>query len=103
MNQGERLLLRLSNVGLDRFWTLTATGLTMKVVGTGARHMRGQTGLNIYRETASVNFGGGETVDAIIDTTGVAPGTYFLHTTELHEMSNRTQMDGGMITEIVVN
>ena len=112
VNAGDRLLLRLSNVGLDRFWTLTATGLTMKVVGTGARHMRGQdvihddgvveTGKNIYRETASVNFGGGETIDAIIETEGVAPGTYFLHTTELHEMSNRNQMDGGMITEIVI-
>ena len=103
VDPGDRLLLRLSNVGLDRFWTLTATGLTMKVVGTGARHMRGQTGKNIYRETASVNFGGGETIDAIIETAGVAPGTYFLHTTELHEMSNRMEMDGGMITEIVIN
>jgi hypothetical protein len=33
----------------------------------------------------------------------VPKGTYFLQTTELHQMSNRTQMDGGMITEIVVN
>ena len=103
VNQGEKLLLRLSNVGLDRFWTITAMGLTMKVVGTGAKHMRGTDGKNIYREVASYNFGGGETVDLIIDTTGVAPGTYFLHATEVHQMSNATQMDGGMITEIVVN
>ena len=101
--QGEQLLLRLSNVGLDRFWTLTAPGLTMKLVGTGARLMRGQEGKNLYVETASVNFGGGETHDVIIDTTGVTPGTYFLHATELHQMSNKTQLDGGMITEIVVN
>ncbi|MEN8178803.1 MAG: multicopper oxidase domain-containing protein [Pseudomonadota bacterium] len=101
--EGNRLLLRLSNVGLDRFWTLTAPGLKMQVVGTGARHMRGQDGKNIYRTTASVNFGGGETHDVIIDTTDVAAGTYFLHATELHQMSNKTQFDGGMITEIVVN
>lgn len=103
VNQGQRLLLRLSNVGLDRFWTLTAPGLTFKQVGTGARHMRGPDGKNLYVESASINFGGGESLDVLIDTTGVPPGTYFLHATELHQMSNRTQMDGGMITEIVVN
>ncbi|MET0052006.1 MAG: multicopper oxidase domain-containing protein [Candidatus Thiodiazotropha sp.] len=103
VNQGERLLLRLSNVGLDRFWTLTAPGMKMRIVGTGAKLMRGVDGKNLYRTTTSVNFGGGETHDVIIDTTGIEPGTYFLHATELHQMSNRTQFDGGMITEIVVN
>ncbi|MEW8322647.1 MAG: multicopper oxidase domain-containing protein [Candidatus Thiodiazotropha taylori] len=103
VTQGDKILLRLSNVGLDRFWTITATGLTMKVVGTGARHMRGATGKNVYREAASINFGGGETLDVIIDTAGVATGTYFLHSTEVHQMSNATQLDGGMITEIVIN
>ncbi|WP_295885556.1 multicopper oxidase domain-containing protein [uncultured Thiohalocapsa sp.] len=101
--QGERLLLRLNNVSVDRFYTLTAQGLTMQVVGTGARHARGVDGKNIYRETASVNFGGGETKDILIDTDGVAPGTYFLYATELHQLSNRTELDGGMITEIVIN
>lgn len=103
VNQGEKLLLRLSNVGLDRFWTLTAPGLKMQVIGTGARQMRGADGKNVYRTTASINFGGGESHDVLIDTANVAPGTYFLHATELHQMSNRTQFDGGMITEIVVN
>jgi FtsP/CotA-like multicopper oxidase with cupredoxin domain len=103
VNRGQRLLLRLSNVSVDRFFTLTAPGLTMKVVGTGARLMRGTDGKNLYQETASVNFGGGETHDVIIETANVAAGTYFLHAAELHQMSNKTQMDGGMITEIVVN
>jgi FtsP/CotA-like multicopper oxidase with cupredoxin domain len=100
---GDTLLLRLTNLSVDRFYTLTAQGLTMKIVGTGARHMRGIDGKNVYRETASINFGGGESHDVLIDTTGVAPGTYFLYSTELHQMSNLTAMDGGMITEIVVN
>ena len=103
VDSGDKLLLRLSNVSIDRFFTLTAPGLTMKIVGTGARLMRGVDDKNLYRDVASVNFGGGETHDVIIDTTGVAPGTYFLHSTELHQMSNLTQLDGGMITEIVVN
>jgi len=103
VNAGQKLLLRLSNVSIDRFFTLTAHGLKMRIVGTGARQMRGITGKNIYRDVASVNFGGGETHDVIIDTTGVAPGTYFLSATEFYQMSNKTQLDGGLMTEIVVN
>ena len=103
VNAGEKLLLRLSNVSVDRFYTMTAQGLPMKIVGTGARQMRGVSGKNVYRDVASINFGGGETHDVIIDTAGVAPGTYFLYSTELHQMSNLTELDGGMITEIVVN
>jgi FtsP/CotA-like multicopper oxidase with cupredoxin domain len=103
VQQGQTLLLRLSNVGLDHFWTLTAPGLTFKQVGTGARHMRGPDGKNLYLDAASINFGGGESMEVLIDTNGVPTGTYFLQTTELHQMSNKTQMDGGMITEIVVN
>jgi FtsP/CotA-like multicopper oxidase with cupredoxin domain len=103
VDQGDTLLLRLSNVSIDRFFTLTAQGLTMKIIGTGARQMRGVDGKNLYREVASVNFGGGETHDVLIDTTDVAAGTYFLYATELHQMSNLSQLDGGMITEIVVN
>ena len=103
VTNGEKLLLRLSNVSIDRFYTLTAQGLKMQIVGTGARQMRGVTGKNLYRDVASINFGGGETHDVLIDTAGVTPGTYFLYSTELHQMSNLTQLDGGMITEIVVN
>jgi FtsP/CotA-like multicopper oxidase with cupredoxin domain len=100
---GQKLLLRLTNLSVDQFYTITAQGLTMQVVGTGAKHMRGIDGKNIYKEVASVNIGGGEAHDILIDTAGVAPGTYFLYSAELHQMSNLTQMDGGMITEIVVN
>ena len=102
VTQGQTLLLRLSNVSIDRFYTLKAQGLPMKIIGTGSRQMRGQTGKNIYRDVSSVNFGGGEIHDVLIDTADVAVGTYFLHAAELHQMSNLTQLDGGMITEIEV-
>jgi hypothetical protein len=75
----------------------------MKVVGTGARILRGggeAGGLDLYYDTASVTLGGGESVDAIIDTTGVAPGTYFLYTTNLNYLSNNDEDFGGMMTEI---
>jgi FtsP/CotA-like multicopper oxidase with cupredoxin domain len=100
---GDRLLLRLSNVSIDRYFTVAAPGLRMTIVGTGAKLMRGVDGKNLYVNTASVNLGGGETHDVIIDTTGVAPGTYFLTAAEFYQMSNGTQLDGGLITEIVVN
>ena len=103
VSAGDKLLLRLSNVSVDRFYTMTAQGLTMQIVGTGARQMRGVDGKNLYREVASVNYGGGETHDVLINTAGVTPGTYFLYSTELHQMSNLTELDGGLITEIVVN
>lgn len=102
VQQGDKLLLRLSNVSIDSFFTLTAQGLKMQVVGTGAHQMRGIDGKNLYTEVGSVNFGGGEAQDVIIDTAGVAPGTYFLYAAELYRMSSLTQQDGGMITEIVV-
>ena len=100
---GDRLLLRFSNVSIDRFFTMTAPGLKMRIVGTGAAQMRGTDGKNLYVDTSSINFGGGEAHDVIIDTAGVAPGTYFLTAGELYTMSNATQLDGGLITEIVVN
>jgi FtsP/CotA-like multicopper oxidase with cupredoxin domain len=103
VNQGEKLLLRLSNVSVDRFFTIRAQGLRMQIVGTGARLMRGVDGKNVYQDVAAFNFGGGEVKDVLIDTTDVAPGTYFLYASELHQMSNWTELDGGMITEIVVN
>jgi len=101
---GEKILLRISNLNVTRYYTLTALGLPpMKVVGTGARILRGggkATGKELYYDTASVTVGGGESVDAIIDTTGVAPGTYFLYTTNLNYLSNNDEDFAGMMTEI---
>ena len=49
--------------------------------------------------------GGGESIDAIIDTTGVAAGTYFLYAKELNYLRNGAEEEsfGGMMTEIVIN
>ena len=78
--------------------------MPMKVVGKGARILRGADGgKNLYYNTNSVTLGGGESADVILDTTGVAPGTYFLYTTNLNYLSNNSEDYGGMMTEIVVN
>lgn len=108
--KGERILLRLSNLSVTNYYTVTVQGLPMKVVGAGARQLRGtevtpgmNDGKNLYYETSSVTLGGGESVEVLIDTAGdVAPGTYFLYTTNLNYLSNFEQDNGGMMTEIVI-
>lgn len=102
-NVGDRVLLRLSNLSVTNFFTVTALGLPMKVVGSGAHILRGPGGTDLYYETSSVTLGGGEAADVIIETAGVAPGTYFLYTTNLNYLSNNTEDYGGMMTEIVIN
>lgn len=97
---GQKILLRISNLNITNFYTLSAMGLSMKVVGTGAHILKGPGGLPAYYDTNSVTLGGGEAVDVLIDTTGVTPGTYALYTTNLNYLSNNTEDFGGMMTEI---
>jgi FtsP/CotA-like multicopper oxidase with cupredoxin domain len=99
---GQRILLRLSNLAVTRFYTLGST-LPMKVVGHNARLLRGPTGKNLSYTTNSVTLGGGESIDVILDTTGLVSGaTYVLYTTNLNYLSNDTQDFGGMMTEIQI-
>ena len=108
---GQKILLRISNLNVTNFYTLTAAGLNMHVVGTGARLLRGPdpdgagplVGKDTAYDTMSVTVGGGEGVDVIIDTASVAPGTYFLYTTNLDYLSNDAEDYGGMMTEIHIN
>jgi FtsP/CotA-like multicopper oxidase with cupredoxin domain len=100
---GQRILLRISSLSTVDFYTVTLLGMTMQVVGQGARLLRGPDGKNLYYTTNSITLGGGESNDVIIDTSDVAPGTYFLYTTNLHNLSNDAEDFGGMMTEIVIN
>jgi FtsP/CotA-like multicopper oxidase with cupredoxin domain len=100
---GEKILLRLSNLSVTDYGTLATHGIPMQVVARDARLLRGDDGsLQLYR-TNSVTLGGGESADVILDTAGVAPGTYFLYTTNLHRLANGTENFGGQLTHIVVN
>jgi FtsP/CotA-like multicopper oxidase with cupredoxin domain len=101
--KGERILLRLSNLNVTNYYTITAQGLPMKVVGVGARQLKGADGKLMYVDTASVTLGGGESAEVMIDTSQVEPGTYFLYTTNLNFLSNFEEDNGGMMTEIVVS
>ncbi|MCP4391423.1 MAG: multicopper oxidase domain-containing protein [Gammaproteobacteria bacterium] len=94
--EGEKLLLRITNISITKFHTITVLGLPMRVVGRGGR------GLIDKYDTSSVNVGGGEAYDVIIDTAGVTPGTYYVYITELNELSNNQESFGGPMTTIEV-
>ena len=49
-----------------------------------------------------MTLGGGESIDVILDTTGIPTGTYFLYSRELDHLNNNQEGRGGMMTEIVV-
>jgi len=105
-NQGDRVLLRLSNLGVVKHYTITVLGIPMQVVGHGARMLRGAgqgVGENVFRDTNVVTLGGGESADVMLDTSQVAPGTYFLYATNLNSLSNNNEDFGGYMTEIVIN
>jgi len=99
---GQRVLLRISNISITRYFTLQSLGVPMIVVGRDARLLRGPGGENLYYTANSVTLGGGETNDVILEIPDdAAPGsTYFLYTTNLNYLSNGTDEFGGMMTEI---
>ncbi len=101
--QGQQLLLRLSSLHTTQALALTTTlGVPMKVLGRDGRLLRGPDGKDLYYDAVSINMAGGEMYDVIVDTTSVAPGTYFLYTTHLNQLSNNTQDYGGCMTEITI-
>ena len=101
--QGQKILLRISSLSTIDFFTLTTLGIPMKVVGKDAKLLRSSAGQNLSYVTNSVTLGGGESADVLLDTAGVAAGTYFLYTTNLNHLSNDQEDFGGMMTEIVIN
>jgi FtsP/CotA-like multicopper oxidase with cupredoxin domain len=102
-SQGQRILLRVSSVATVHFSTLASFGIPMKVVGKDTRILRSTSGQNLYYDTNSINIGGGQSVDVILDTANVAPGTYFLYSRNFADLANNQEDFGGMMTEIVIN
>lgn len=101
---GERILLRVSNVSTTHIYAIATTmGVPFKVVGRGAALLRGPDGKDTSMEVSVLNVAGGQAFDAILDTLGVAPGTYFLYSTDLANLSNGPEERGGLMTEIVIS
>jgi FtsP/CotA-like multicopper oxidase with cupredoxin domain len=100
--QGERALLRLSDLDVVEYQTLASLGIPMQLVGFNAKILRDQAGNNLPIVSNSFTIGGGESVDIILDSANVPPGTYFLYTTNLDHLSNDAENFGGLMTEVQV-
>jgi FtsP/CotA-like multicopper oxidase with cupredoxin domain len=101
---GQRILLRISNLNITRFYTIGTNGVEMQVIGLDARLLRDGAGANMYYTTNSLTLGGGQSADVIIDTAGIPSGsTFFLYSQNLDRLSNNTENFGGMMTEIRIN
>ncbi len=104
-NQGQKVLLRLSNLNITSVHTLMSPSIPMEVVGIDAKQLRSTTGQNLHYTTNSVTMGGGMSADVILDTASVAPGEYYIYASNLQYLANfdEAQPTGGMMTKIVVN
>jgi hypothetical protein len=98
--QGDKVLLRLSNLSITQYFTIFSPQVPMQIVGTGAHQLLGTNGADLSYMTNSVTLGGGEAFDAILNTADLDPGTYFLYTSNLNYLSNNTEGRGGIMTEI---
>ena len=101
--QGQRVLLRMTNLSVVQNYSVSVLGIPMRVIGQGAKQLRGPAGLDVSYQSNVVNLASGESVDVILNTAGLASGTYFLYSTNLNYLSNNQQDNGGFMTEIVIN
>ncbi len=102
IKQGQKALLRISDLDVSEYQTLASLGIPMKVIGYNAKLLRDQAGNNLYYTTNSITLGGGESLDVILDSTGVPKGTYYLYTPNLDHLSNDAENFGGLMTEVHV-
>jgi FtsP/CotA-like multicopper oxidase with cupredoxin domain len=103
LTHGQKALLRISDLDVTEFQTLASLGIPMKVIALNAKLLRDQAGNNLYYNTNSITLGGGESLDVILDSTGVPKGTYYLYTPNLDHLSNDAENFGGLMTEVHVN
>jgi FtsP/CotA-like multicopper oxidase with cupredoxin domain len=103
IKSGQKALLRISDLDVTEYQTLASLGIPMKVIGYNAKLLRDQAGNNLYYTTNSITLAGGESLDVILDSTGVPTGTYYLYTPNLDHLSNDAENFGGLMTEVIVN
>jgi len=105
---GGKALLRLVNLSVTEYHTIQSLGVPMHVVGWNAKLLRDQSGINTEYWTNSITLGGGESLDAILDTSVGKPDgtaykageTYYLYTPQLDHLSNDAENFGGLMTEV---
>jgi FtsP/CotA-like multicopper oxidase with cupredoxin domain len=100
-NAGDRVLLRLANLGYQNH-ALTADGIDLQIVARDATLLRGRDGTADYETTNTVDIGPGESRDVLF--TAPAPGTYLLYDRDYANLNNAGGRGyGGQLTEIRVS
>jgi FtsP/CotA-like multicopper oxidase with cupredoxin domain len=102
ITHGQKALLRISDLDVTEYQTLASLGIPMHVIAVNAKLLRDQAGNNMYYDTNSITLAGGESLDVILDTTGVPVGKYYLYTPQLDHLSNDAENFGGLMTEVNV-
>jgi hypothetical protein len=113
---GGKALLRLVNLSVTEYHALQSVGIPMKEVGFMAKLLRDQAGNNTEFYTNSINLGGGESLDVILDASDAscsgfagagcaaklypAGSTFYVYTPQLDHLSNDAENFGGMMTEV---
>jgi FtsP/CotA-like multicopper oxidase with cupredoxin domain len=98
---GGHALLRISDLDVYEYQTLASLGIPMRVVGLNARLLRDMAGNNMAYNTNSITLAGGESIDVILDATGMTPGQkFYLYTPNLDHLSNDAENFGGLMTEV---
>jgi hypothetical protein len=98
---GGHALLRISDLDVSEYQTLASLGIRMHVVGLNARLLRDMAGNNMDYYTNSITLAGGESIDVILDATGIAKGQkFYLYTPNLDHLSNDAENFGGLMTEV---
>jgi FtsP/CotA-like multicopper oxidase with cupredoxin domain len=96
-----KALLRISDLDVTEYQTLASLGIPMKVIGLNARLLRDMAGNNLAYNTNSITLAGGESIDVILDATGIAKGQkFYLYTPQLDHLSNDAENFGGLMTEV---
>ncbi len=98
-NPGDRVLLRLSNLGYENH-ELTVDTIDLTIVAKDASLLRGRDGTSGYVTTNTVDLGPGESRDVLF--TAPAVGEYLLYDRNYAQLSNGGTGYGGMMTRIVV-
>jgi hypothetical protein len=98
---GGHALLRISDLDVSEYQTLASLGIPMRVVGLNARLLRDMAGNNMAYSTNSITLAGGESIDVILDATGLTQGQkFYLYTPNLDHLSNDAENFGGLMTEV---
>ncbi len=100
-NPGDRVLLRLSNLGYQNH-AMSVDNIDLQIVAMDASLLKGRDGTKNYINTNTVDVGPGESRDVIF-TAPSATGTYLLYDRKYSSLENGGGTGyGGMMTEIEV-